>query len=363
MQHIATQGQSISFCGVNAHFQNGKAERRIRTIQELGRTQLIHAQHKWPAAITTNLWPYALKNVTDILNDSITRKETRTRIEKFTGVDIRPNIRNYHHFGVPTFVLQNELQANKKIGKWLPRARIGIYLCKSPRHARSVSLILNPRTGLVSPQFHIRCDDTFDTVQNEKLEQHGLWQQKCGFILQNSVHATAHTKHTDTSIQLLNDTHTISSFNIPTYIDRNQEHSNIRNTTTDQGIEYEGVIPHSEGASTQVQHTTIINNNDVLATTTSTRTSKRKWKPTSKVLESFQQQDLAFSAISNIENTDTNIESWNESLHYDSYEICITDDINPISIKFLCKNLFQTLPACFCPYKFLISFNTCVPAV
>ena len=91
MNNIETKGQTISFCGVNAHFQNGRAERRIRTLGELGRTQLIHAQYKWPSAITNNLWPYAVKNVTDILNDTIPQNNTRTRIEKFTNIDMRPS--------------------------------------------------------------------------------------------------------------------------------------------------------------------------------------------------------------------------------------------------------------------------------
>jgi hypothetical protein len=34
MQEIVKQGQTISFCGVNAHFQNGLAERRIRELQD-----------------------------------------------------------------------------------------------------------------------------------------------------------------------------------------------------------------------------------------------------------------------------------------------------------------------------------------
>ena len=33
-------GQTISYCGVNAHFQNGRAEKRIRDLQESSRTQL-----------------------------------------------------------------------------------------------------------------------------------------------------------------------------------------------------------------------------------------------------------------------------------------------------------------------------------
>ena len=40
---VAQKGQSLTFCGVNAHFQNGVAERRIRELQDHARTMLIHA--------------------------------------------------------------------------------------------------------------------------------------------------------------------------------------------------------------------------------------------------------------------------------------------------------------------------------
>ena len=52
--------QGLTFAGVNAHHQNGLAERRIRELQELTRTMLIHANKRWPKVATANLWPYAL---------------------------------------------------------------------------------------------------------------------------------------------------------------------------------------------------------------------------------------------------------------------------------------------------------------
>jgi hypothetical protein len=66
---VKESGQTITFCGVNAHFQNAVAERRIRTVQHQARIMLIHAQHrcgprlfmliyglmlsKWPMKFTT----------------------------------------------------------------------------------------------------------------------------------------------------------------------------------------------------------------------------------------------------------------------------------------------------------------------
>jgi hypothetical protein len=48
--------------------------------------------------------------------------------------------------------------------KWEPCARMGIYDGRSPSHAENVSLILNPRTGHVSPQFIVVYNNDFTTV-------------------------------------------------------------------------------------------------------------------------------------------------------------------------------------------------------
>ncbi len=41
---------------------------------------------------------------------------------------------------------------------------MGIYVGRSQHHAGNVALVLNPKTGLVSPQFHVVFDDDFTTV-------------------------------------------------------------------------------------------------------------------------------------------------------------------------------------------------------
>ena len=63
---------------------------------------------------------------------------------------------------IPYYVLDRHLQKNPKgVPKWEPSARLGIYRVRSPDHAVNVALLLNPKTGLVSPQFYVVFDDDF----------------------------------------------------------------------------------------------------------------------------------------------------------------------------------------------------------
>ncbi|KAL7580903.1 hypothetical protein ACA910_001170 [Epithemia clementina (nom. ined.)] len=125
---------------------------------------LLFALEKWPCMLLINLWPYALRTANEVANSTPTTKGNPSPLEKFSGVPVQPKLRNFHTFGCPTYVLQDKLQAGQSLPKWQSRARLGIYLGPSPSHARSVSLGLNPRTGHVSPQFHIKHDDFVETV-------------------------------------------------------------------------------------------------------------------------------------------------------------------------------------------------------
>ena len=52
-----------------------------------------------------------------------------------------------------------------------------------PNHARNVALVLNPTTGLVSPQYHVQFDDLYETTRNPRNNATDLatWQVKAGF--------------------------------------------------------------------------------------------------------------------------------------------------------------------------------------
>ncbi len=48
---FSAKGQQLTFCGVNAHFQNGIAEKAIRDLRDSAWKQLLYVCQRWPAAI------------------------------------------------------------------------------------------------------------------------------------------------------------------------------------------------------------------------------------------------------------------------------------------------------------------------
>jgi hypothetical protein len=180
------KGQGLTFAGVNAHHQNGRAERRIKELQNLARTMLIHANKRWPDAITTNLWPYAVRMANDVLNATPSAKfpDGRIPLSSFSKSRVTINPIHWQPFGCPVYVLSSAKQTSGIQQKWSERSRVGIYLGRSPQHAQSVALVLNLSTGLVSPQFHITFDPTFQTIRKQFHDNppKSEWQTKAGFM-------------------------------------------------------------------------------------------------------------------------------------------------------------------------------------
>ena len=104
----------------------------------------------------------------------------------FTKIEVVINSKHWHTFGCPIYVLDSDLQTGKPYHKWRERSRIGIYLGRSPHHARNVALVLDRESGLVSPQFHVSYDSAFDSAKDGDLGSN--WQLRAGFISRDHSH-------------------------------------------------------------------------------------------------------------------------------------------------------------------------------
>jgi hypothetical protein len=144
--------QSLTFCGMNARFQNGIAERVIRGLSKSARKLFLHTHARWPAAVHLALWPYASRNAALLFNTLPVLEEGTSRLEKFSSIRVGAIMKHLHTFGCPVFALQNALAAGNRLPKWsTTRAWIGLNMGPSPMHVQNVDLVLNLHTGLVSP--------------------------------------------------------------------------------------------------------------------------------------------------------------------------------------------------------------------
>jgi hypothetical protein len=168
LDEIQRCGQTIEFCGVGAHHQNGVAERAIRTVTEWARAMLLHAALHWPDRASLDLWPFAMNYAVYIWN-TLPKRDLRISPQEIftkTKCDSSHFLQRLHVWGCPAYVLDPKLQDDKKLPKWSPRSSRGQFLGLSTDHSSNIGLILNLRTGYISPQFHVVYDDLFQTVPN-----------------------------------------------------------------------------------------------------------------------------------------------------------------------------------------------------
>jgi hypothetical protein len=166
-QSVNENDQTLDFCGVGAHHQNGLIENRNKALTLGARTLLLHGMRMWPKMITTMFWPFAMKAFAERMNSLHMDSSGETPESKMYGVPSEGiPVKNFHTLFCPVYVLDARLQSAGGAGppKWDPRARIGVYLGHSPMHAGNVALVFNPKTGHVSPQYHVTFDDEFTTV-------------------------------------------------------------------------------------------------------------------------------------------------------------------------------------------------------
>ena len=128
---------------------------------------MLHAALHWPEKADIKLWPFAMQHAGAYIWNHLPDESSglapieilsKTRLPSFDC------LRQLHVWGCPTFVLDPSLQDGKKLPKWKPRSRLGMYVVYAKGFASSVGYILNLKTSSVSPQYHVVHDDFFTTV-------------------------------------------------------------------------------------------------------------------------------------------------------------------------------------------------------
>ena len=109
--------QTVDYCGVGAHIQNGIAESNIGHLQDATRAMLLHAMHHWPDMVSVELWPLAMLKSTRISNQTRFTIDGRSPLAHFSKSDAMFHLADEHTFGCPVYVLDSRLQNQNKIPK------------------------------------------------------------------------------------------------------------------------------------------------------------------------------------------------------------------------------------------------------
>jgi len=126
---------------------------------------ILHAKRKWQNIISTVIRPYTVQTIAERHNWIDLNKNGQSPLKKFTGTIDDKIPTNFHTWGFPMYILDNENQSGG-IGtpKWEPKSHIGIYLVHSLCRSESIYLVINLKTGMISPQFHAAYNNEFMTV-------------------------------------------------------------------------------------------------------------------------------------------------------------------------------------------------------
>ena len=118
IENCQLKNQCLTHCGVNVHFQNGIAEKKIWDIQEATRTSLLFVLHQWLHMLSIHLWPYAMCMAKEVMISTPTKDSDKSPQELFSGVNVSPKIKHFHTFVCPIYVLDNASQGQHYLPKW-----------------------------------------------------------------------------------------------------------------------------------------------------------------------------------------------------------------------------------------------------
>ncbi|KAL7465130.1 hypothetical protein ACHAXS_005455 [Conticribra weissflogii] len=126
---------------------------------------MIHLQLHWPEHAQLHLLPQAVEYAVWVYNRLPKLHHGLSPLEIWSGIrSSHDDLRRAHVWGCPVYVLKLKMQDGHQIPKWNSKARQGLFVGFSTEHSSLVPLVLNLRTGRISPQFHVIFDDSFQTV-------------------------------------------------------------------------------------------------------------------------------------------------------------------------------------------------------
>jgi hypothetical protein len=186
--HINETHQTLSFCGTNDRHQNGVVEQSIQNISNVARAINLNSSIHWKDGCNSSLWHMSVDYAAHIYNS--TPHNGVCPADIFMGSTVpRRRVLDYHVWECPVYVLDPKMQSGKKLPRWEPRSRRGMFMGLSCQHASEVPIVRNISTGSITTQYHVVFDDLFYTVSS--VDQYHAppdhWEDLC---LIDSTHIT-----------------------------------------------------------------------------------------------------------------------------------------------------------------------------
>jgi len=94
---------------MNAHHENGAAERSIRTVSECARSLMLHTVLHWEHGVISEMWPMAVNYAVYSYN-YLPNEKVIAPADLFTGVTSpRHKLRDFHIWGAPVYGFDSNL--------------------------------------------------------------------------------------------------------------------------------------------------------------------------------------------------------------------------------------------------------------
>jgi hypothetical protein len=156
---IDNKNEQLNFSGVNAQWQNGLVERSNGTLCAAARSMLNHAISRWDKTMTAELWPFAIQRAATIYNT--TKRQSRdydiSPWGQFTGERSKLDQTDMHPLFCPFYVLDRRMQEGTSPPKWTKHTTHKVYVGHLHRYSKSVPMVWDPKTKLVSQPNFMSC--------------------------------------------------------------------------------------------------------------------------------------------------------------------------------------------------------------